>query len=89
MAAPSHIQILVRVQNRCLWLVFHVPRRTAVVALKALTGGEDLQEFLDELNRGFFEKTLASENPALKTATTQKTYGATKHRTVTESPRKL
>ncbi|GJQ84757.1 hypothetical protein Trydic_g21158 [Trypoxylus dichotomus] len=43
----------------------------------------DLQEFLDKLNRGFFEK------PALKIAITQKTCGVTKHRTVTESLGKL
>ncbi|GJQ87523.1 hypothetical protein Trydic_g10809 [Trypoxylus dichotomus] len=76
---PRYIQTLVRVQNRCLRLV---------LALKALSDG-DLQQFLVKLNRGFFAKTLASENLALKTATTQKTYGATKYRTVTESLRKL
>ncbi|GJQ70086.1 hypothetical protein Trydic_g22562 [Trypoxylus dichotomus] len=35
---------------------------------------DDLKEFLDKLNRGIFEKTLASENPALKMTTAQKTY---------------
>ncbi|GJQ72605.1 hypothetical protein Trydic_g1270 [Trypoxylus dichotomus] len=57
--APSHIQSLVSVQNHCLRLVLHVPRKTALAALQALADGEDLQEFLDELNRSFFEKTLA------------------------------
>ncbi|GJQ75297.1 hypothetical protein Trydic_g23484 [Trypoxylus dichotomus] len=52
----------------------------ALAALKALADGEDLQEFLDKLNR---------ENPALETATAQKSCGATKQRTVIESPRKL
>ncbi|GJQ71416.1 hypothetical protein Trydic_g11142 [Trypoxylus dichotomus] len=88
-AIPSHIQSLVRVQNRCLRIVLHAPSRTILAALKALTDGEDLQEFLDKLNSGFFEKTLASENPALQTATARRTYGATKHRTVTKSLGKL
>ncbi|GJQ87410.1 hypothetical protein Trydic_g14554 [Trypoxylus dichotomus] len=43
-----------------------------------------MEEFLNKLNRGFFEKTLASENPALKIAITHKTCGVTKHRTVKE-----
>ncbi|GJQ73717.1 hypothetical protein Trydic_g14051 [Trypoxylus dichotomus] len=65
------------------------PNPPALAALKALAGGEYLQEFLDKPNSEFFEKTLSSENPALRTATTQKIYGATEHRTVTESLRKL
>ncbi|GJQ87171.1 hypothetical protein Trydic_g12524 [Trypoxylus dichotomus] len=58
-------------------------RRTALAALKTLADG-DLQEFLDKLNRELFEKTLASENLTLKTATTQETYVATKRRTVSQ-----
>ncbi|GJQ73252.1 hypothetical protein Trydic_g13627 [Trypoxylus dichotomus] len=74
--------IMLRVQS--LRLLLYVPRTTALAALKVLAEGEDLQEFLDKLNRGFFEKILVIENPAEKTATTQKTYGTTKHRTVKE-----
>ncbi|GJQ69175.1 hypothetical protein Trydic_g6329 [Trypoxylus dichotomus] len=40
-------------------------------ALKGLIDGEDLEEFLDKLNEGFFEETLANENPSRKTAITQ------------------
>ncbi|GJQ74316.1 hypothetical protein Trydic_g21201 [Trypoxylus dichotomus] len=65
-------------------LVPHVSRRTALAALEALVDREGPQKFLDKLNKGFFEKILARKNPALKTATSQKTYGATKHRTVKE-----
>ncbi|GJQ83940.1 hypothetical protein Trydic_g8679 [Trypoxylus dichotomus] len=51
-------------RESCLRLVLHVPPTTALAALNALTYEEDLQEFLDKLNRGFIEKTLASKNPA-------------------------
>ncbi|GJQ66725.1 hypothetical protein Trydic_g4670 [Trypoxylus dichotomus] len=71
-------------QSTKLRLVLQVPRRTALAALKVLADGENLQEFLNKLKRGFFEKTLVQEKPALKTVTTQKTYEATKHRTVKE-----
>ncbi|GJQ71213.1 hypothetical protein Trydic_g18458 [Trypoxylus dichotomus] len=37
----------------------------------------------------FLKKIIASENPALKTAITQKIWGATKHRTVTETLKEL
>ncbi|GJQ66273.1 hypothetical protein Trydic_g4323 [Trypoxylus dichotomus] len=56
----SNIQSLVKVQNRCLRLVLHVLRRTTLAALKSLVDGEDMQEFLDKLKRGFFKKTLAT-----------------------------
>ncbi|GJQ86981.1 hypothetical protein Trydic_g13322, partial [Trypoxylus dichotomus] len=50
-AAPSHIQFLVKVQNRCLRIVLHVPRIVALAALKALSE-EDLEKFLKKLNKG-------------------------------------
>ncbi|GJQ65560.1 hypothetical protein Trydic_g7660 [Trypoxylus dichotomus] len=56
----------------------------ALAGLKALFDGEDLDELLNKLNRGFFEKTLASENPALKIVITHETYRATNHRAVKE-----
>ncbi|GJQ73475.1 hypothetical protein Trydic_g13833 [Trypoxylus dichotomus] len=62
----------------------HVRRGTILVALKALSDGEELENFLDKPNRDFFEKTLAGEKLALTAAITQKILGATKHRTVKE-----
>ncbi|GJQ83057.1 hypothetical protein Trydic_g20069 [Trypoxylus dichotomus] len=56
-------------------IVPHVPPRTPLAALKALSDGEDLKEFLNKLN-----------NPTLRTAITQKTCRATEYRRVTESP---
>ncbi|GJQ72627.1 hypothetical protein Trydic_g1290 [Trypoxylus dichotomus] len=68
-AALSYIQPLVKVQHRCLLLVLHVIRITALAAPKALADGDELQQLTN--CRGFFEKTVASENLALKMATTQ------------------
>ncbi|GJQ74319.1 hypothetical protein Trydic_g21204 [Trypoxylus dichotomus] len=62
---------------------------TTLVVLRTLCDGIDLEKFLDKLNRDFFEKTPASENPALKTAITQKIWETTKHGTVTEALGKL
>ncbi|GJQ70649.1 hypothetical protein Trydic_g23038 [Trypoxylus dichotomus] len=56
----------------------------ALAGLKALSDGEELQEFINKLNRGFFEISFVTENPPLKMAITQKTCAATKHRTVKE-----
>ncbi|GJQ77132.1 hypothetical protein Trydic_g23699 [Trypoxylus dichotomus] len=66
--APSHIQSLVRVQNRCLRLVLHVLCRTALAALKALSDRVDLQEFINKLNSFGKPSPLRT---TLKTATTQ------------------
>ncbi|GJQ70065.1 hypothetical protein Trydic_g22544 [Trypoxylus dichotomus] len=88
-AAPSHSQFLVRVRNRCLRIVFHVPRRMTSSTLKVLFDGENLEEFPHNLDKNLFKKTLASENSALEITITQKTRAATKHTTATESLRKL
>ncbi|GJQ69170.1 hypothetical protein Trydic_g6324 [Trypoxylus dichotomus] len=79
---------IVRVRTCCLRGVLHLPRIAALGALKVLSD-EDLGEFLDKLNRDFFEQTLAREILALKIAIMQKTCGATNHRAVTEFLRKL
>ncbi|GJQ87938.1 hypothetical protein Trydic_g1201 [Trypoxylus dichotomus] len=60
-----------------------------LAALKTPSNGEDPKEFLDKLNRKYFEKVISSDSPAIQMATTQKISGRTKHRTVTESLRKL
>ncbi|GJQ82657.1 hypothetical protein Trydic_g19674 [Trypoxylus dichotomus] len=68
-AAPGHIVSLVRVQNHCLGLIFHVLCKEAGRTESSIR--EDLEEFLKRLNR---ERITASGNPALKSAITQKIW---------------
>ncbi|GJQ68042.1 hypothetical protein Trydic_g16759 [Trypoxylus dichotomus] len=53
-------------------------------ALRTLLGGEDFKEFLDKLNRKFFEKAISSYNPLIQMAITQKIPARIIYRTVTE-----
>ncbi|GJQ74151.1 hypothetical protein Trydic_g19069 [Trypoxylus dichotomus] len=64
-------------------LVFDITCTTMLIALRALSDEEDLEEFLFRPNKELFQKTLDSENAALKTGTTQKIL------TITESFGKL
>ncbi|GJQ87484.1 hypothetical protein Trydic_g19243 [Trypoxylus dichotomus] len=53
-------------------------------ALKDLPKVKDLADFLDKLNRNFFEKSLVNENLALKITIMQTTWRPTKYKRVTE-----
>ncbi|GJQ65087.1 GNBP3 [Trypoxylus dichotomus] len=64
------------------------PHRIPRESIKSLSADSTLRPS-QKLNRSFFEKTFASEDPMLKITIIQKTCGTTKHRTVTESLRKL
>ncbi|GJQ74354.1 hypothetical protein Trydic_g21232 [Trypoxylus dichotomus] len=57
---------------------------TTVATLRTFSSEGGLRQFLDRLNRKFFENTISSNSPAIQTAITQKISERTTHRRATE-----